>query len=206
MFTEQLNNTELRQGDIIQNAYFPKMKLDELYFFGNPTHPVSDPTSAFSVSAKKNSESYGMNWLEAQVSLTHGFLIVLSQCCDLNKCKTQSANALVLSPLLKIPRFLRKNEEQLNKVKENSNDFTKNLFFIFCKDPLPHDLVVDFSLTTSFFSTDYDFLLSQKILQMTDETRVKFKIKLMNHFGRATQEELDANIYPNKPQNNQNTP
>jgi hypothetical protein len=53
-------------------------------------------------------------------------------------------------------------------------------------------IVVDFRQISSYPSSELEFFLRNKALQMGDRERVKFKIKLAAYLARLTQEEESA--------------
>ena len=71
-----------------------------------------------------------------------------------------------------------------------------NLFFIPTTPPLTQNSVVNFNKVFSVPQAEFAFALSNKVLQMKDDERVKFKLKLGYHFSRPTQAELSSKIYP----------
>jgi hypothetical protein len=107
----------------------------------------------------------------------------------------------VTAPLLDLTYDFNKDhqkfdQEKFNIFKSNSRENYISSFFIAQQSPIQKDYFVDFNQIISFPRTQYGFLLKNKILQMTDKTRIQFKLKLSSHFGRATQEERDAGLYP----------
>lgn len=154
------------------------------------------PTNLIALTEKKT--KYGLTGFTAQIKVYYGYFIILSQCCDLAKREKgkPDISAFVASPLVDIPYGVSKDIDKLSKLKANRQDSFINFFYIPQHLPLVKDFVVDFNCLVSFPRSQYEFIRSQKVLQMTDKSRVTFKIKLGNHFARPTQEERDANIYP----------
>jgi hypothetical protein len=56
------------------------------------------------------------------------------------------------------------------------------------------DWIVDFNQTTSIPGKEFPAILRSKKLQMEDEWRVKFKIKLATALARLTNEEREAGL------------
>lgn len=98
MFTATPNRDELRQGDIIQGLYYPLMKCEQLRLIGEPADPVAPVGELFSLSAVAEKKS-GVNWFTAQIQVSRGYYIVLSQCCDLERHNGKlDAPAFVVPP------------------------------------------------------------------------------------------------------------
>ncbi|HEY9708247.1 MAG TPA: hypothetical protein V6D48_08590, partial [Oculatellaceae cyanobacterium] len=188
MFTQVLNKAELRQGDIIEGLYYPLINCGTLRILGEATNqPLSqnEDLSLTAISEKKE----GVTFLTAQVKVLRSFVVVLSQCCDLALRNDKlEAPAFVIAPLFEVPYQIKTKSERLSKLQENSLENFVNLFYIPQNEPLPQDYVVDFGRLTSLPRAEFNFTLSKKVLQMTDEARVLFKLKLASHFGRPTQE------------------
>jgi hypothetical protein len=198
MFTATPNRDELRQGDILQGLHYPLMKCEQLRLIGEPADPAASVGGIFSLSAVTERES-GVHWFTAQVQVSRGYYIVLSQCCDLERCNGKlEAPAFVVASLVDIPYPIRTDPEKLRNLQQNRLQDFVNLFYIPQYSPLPQAHMVDFSMPVSVPRSEFDFALSGKVLQMTDEARVCFKVKLISHFGRLTSEEQEiyANLYP----------
>ena len=195
MFTERPNQEELRQGDIIEGVYYPTLNCENLRLIGEPNHQtLSDERPDLIAETIKKQ---GVTLFTAQVQVFRGFGIIISQCCDLAlRSGKLEVPAFVISPLVEISYNLQNNSEKLSKFQENSLHSFVNLFYIPQQEPLPKSYMVDFNRMVSLPRTEFNFVLSKKVLQMTDEDRVKFKIKLSHQFGRATQEEIAAGLFP----------
>jgi hypothetical protein len=133
----------------------------------------------------------------AQLDALCGFAIILSQCCDLERHNGKlDAPAFVVSPLIDISHPIRTNPEKLEILKRNELDHYTNLYHIPESTPLTKDYMVDFNIVASLSRNEYNFVLTSKILQMTEAQRVRFKRKLAYHFARPTLEESDAGLWP----------
>jgi hypothetical protein len=210
MFIDNPDLAELRQGDIIQGLFYPEISCSEISLVGKPANLFANETvgngeeqlpNLIAKLDKKGKQ--GLSGFTAQINVYYGFFIVISQCCDLARRDggKPKSSAFVTAPLLEIPYDLNKDnpkfdQEKFNIFKSNSLETYISSFFIAQKFPIKKDYLVDFNQIVSFPRTQYDFLLKNKILQMNDKTRIQFKLKLISHFGRATQEERDAGIYP----------
>jgi hypothetical protein len=205
MFTDRPDLTELRQGDIIQGLFYPEISCSEISLLGKPANLFTNETISNGeeqlpnlIANLEKKGKQGLSGFTAQINVYYGFFIVISQCCDLARRDDgkPKSSAFVTAPLLDIPYNLNKDQEKFNIFKSNSLETYISSFFVAQKFPIKKDYLVDFNQIISFPRTQYDFLIKNKILQMNDKTRIQFKLKLMSHFGRATQEERDAGIYP----------
>ncbi|MEB3189561.1 MAG: hypothetical protein VKL42_04370 [Snowella sp.] len=205
MFIDNPDLNELRQGDIIQGLFYPEISCSEISLIGKPANILVHETIGSGeeqlpnlIANLEKKSKQGLSGFTAQINVYYGFFIVISQCCDLAKRDDGKPKSLafVTAPLLDIPYTIKNNQEKLNVLKSNNLETYISSFFIAQQPPLTKDYSVDFNQIVSFPKTQYDFLLKNKILQMTDETRIQFKLKLSSHFGRATQEERDAGLYP----------
>jgi hypothetical protein len=210
MFTDRPDLTELRQGDIIQGLFYPEISCSDISLLGKPADAFADETSRNGeeqlpnlIANMEKKGKQGLLGFTAQINVYYGFFILISQCCDLarrDKDKPK-CSAFVTAPLLDLPYDLNKDhqkfdQEKFNILKSNSLENYISSFFIAQQSPINKNYLVDFNQIVSFPRTQYDFLQKNKILQMTDKTRIQFKLKLSSHFGRATQEERDAGLYP----------
>jgi len=197
MFIETPNSEELRQGDIIEGLYYPSINCENIRLIGESTNQSSSENTELSLTAVSEKKE-GFTFLTAQIKVFRGFVIILSQCCDLALRNGKlEVPAFVIAPLVDISYPIRTKPENLYKLQENSLKSFVNLFYIPRQEPLQQEYMVDFNRVTSLPRAEFKFALSKKVLQMTDEARVQFKLKLASHFGRPTQEEISANLYPN---------
>jgi hypothetical protein len=205
MFIDNPDLAELRQGDIIQGLFYPEISCSEISLLGKPANLFTNETISNGeeqlpnlIANLEKKGKQGLSGFTAQINVYYGFFIVISQCCDLARRDDgkPKSSAFVTAPLLDIPYNLNKDQEKFNIFKSNSLETYISSFFVAQKFPIKKDYLVDFNQIISFPRTQYDFLIKNKILQMNDKTRIQFKLKLMSHFGRATQEERDAGIYP----------
>jgi hypothetical protein len=197
MFVDQANNTVLRQGDILQGLYYPLMVCRDLPLIGTSTDPVSveEPLSLLARSKSKHS----VDWLDAQLQVCRVLAIVLSQCCDLElRNEKLQINSFIVSPLLKLEYQITSDPERYETFKRNPISDYVNWFYLPHRPPLIDERMVDFNRLVSIPRAEYGLALRGKILQMTDEARVRLKVKLSQHFGRPLPEEqgLFAQLLP----------
>jgi len=195
MFISTPDTTALRQGDIINNVLFPHLRISDLTLLGKQI--ASEPISldGFKLSGSIDNKKYVSGMIKLQVTSA----IIISQCCDvqLNNGKLEVPN-FVLAPLDLVksyPSF--KVTADLEILKKNELGRFTNLFYLDPTPPISEQSVVNFNRTFCLQKEDYEIVLSRKVLQMTDESRVKFKLKLAHHFGRPTDDEIERKLYIN---------
>lgn len=203
MFVEEIDQRELRQGDIIQGLFYPELNCSDLHLIGTPDNNLTNLQVNAEVQPNllvltENKPKEGLAIFTAQVKVSYGYFILITQCCDIAKGEKGKPNisAFVVSPLLEVPYQIRQNLEKLTELKANNQGSFTNFFYVHKHQPLLQDNVIDFNRVVSLPRAQYDFALARKVLQMTDKERVRFKLKLGSHFARPTQEELETKIYP----------
>ncbi len=192
MYESTPDVTCLRQGDVIRNFCFPRYSLADVRLL----HSVAaDGTLAFDNHAILKSE--------------HRFAVVLSQCCEFNEGKRNAfslglllrlqeavrprlkvcgINLAQLVPLLRSP--LRKQPveaiRRANELDLRSGQTEAVNVYLLEEDGehLTEPHVVDFSQVISVRMKDKDRILSQKVLELTNENRRSFQKKLAYFYGR----------------------
>jgi hypothetical protein len=198
MFAEAPDTTELWQGDIIQGLFFPIIDVEQFKIIGRPSEDSHSQDSALTLSPVVSRVKDKIDHFNAQIEVVRGYSIVLSQCCDLALHNGKpKAPYFVVSPLLDILYPITNDPEKFALFKENTLDNFLSQFFIPQQSPLSQDYAVDFGRLVSIPKSGYSFALKNKVLQMDDKSRVRLKLKLAHHFGRPTQDEMEAGIYPN---------
>jgi hypothetical protein len=109
--------------------------------------------------------------------------------------------AFALARLIPIPKQIATDAQRLASLKSNkdprvgSDPGYINLFFV---EPNPalsgKEWVVDFNQTICIPGKEFPAVLQSKKLQMEDEWRVKFKIKLATCLARLTNDERAAGL------------
>jgi hypothetical protein len=196
MFLTEPDKTELRQGDIVFGLVYPIVNSTALDVLCRPdARPRVDEPATFTP-VLIETRPYGNSFL-IQLRAVMGYSVILSQCCDLSLRDGKLVNpGFVLSPLTQIPYTIRTNPDNLTRLQSNTlTDYT-SLYYLRAQVPLTLDLMVDFSTVASVVNKDYALALEGKVLQMTDEERARFKTKLAAHFGRPTEEEIQAGLFP----------
>ena len=199
MFVEVADATCLRQGDILEGIPFPRLSLNEIQFLAAAEGVQSAvPT----VIAKTHTHRDDQSWLTAQIPVRLSFFAVLSQCCDL-----ESRNGQILMPtfslgrLVPIPKGIASDAQRLASARANKDPRVTvdpgyvNYFHIPNNARLDgKEWLVDYNQTIAIPGREFPSILSRKILQMDERTRVKFKIKLAACLARLTNEERAAGL------------
>lgn len=197
MFVDALDGTVLRQGDILRSIPFPILSLAELHFLGKLSGIGADGRPELRASEMVIREQPA--WL-CQLRLRIGFACVISQCCDLEPRNGQVTSTISLARLVAPPKSTRSDREkreslQANKFPLNPEDpGYLQYFYVPAHDLLGgKDWVVDYSQLTSIPAAEFPAILGSKVLQMTDDARIRFKVKLAAAVGRLTEDEENSN-------------
>jgi hypothetical protein len=165
--TEQSNFGALLQGDIVANV--PLLgAIDASSVVGIPA------TSAWAAGGK----------------LELGFAAVLSHSCEISTANGIKVTSCILAPLRDVSSATPPDKLQLlidsNDVKAEQPTFLK-YFYQPSHPQIGHHKgsVVDFSKLFSVRKTNLEFLLSKKILQVTDVGREQLSRKLALYFFRS---------------------
>ena len=194
MFTPTPDLNALRQGDIISGLYCPLIKNSDLDLIGKitgdpPPSPEHIPLKAF-IENKK--------YVKGMIKLLPTLTIVVSQCCDVEaRDGVLDAPAFVLAPVEPLRSLkIAQNAIEVEQLKKNAVGLYTNFFYLDQVSPISEPSFINFNKVFSIHKDDYRSALQNKVLQMTDECRVLFKIKLAHHFGRPTEEEKQNKLYP----------
>lgn len=194
MFIDNPDLTCLRQGDILANIPFPQLVTERAFFLGAASlHRVGDLAFTPHVGIVRSLPMYTCQ-LEARI----GFAAVISQCCDLEPREGNRIGqpTIALSRLVPIPRSLLNDSHQLADLRSNSDPRIEgagflNLFHVPAHDRLNgQEWMIDFGQLFSIPSSEFPAILQRKVLQMDDDSRIRFKIRLSSSFARFTNEEL----------------
>ena len=194
MFVCDADLTYLRQGDILANIPFPQLATERTAFLGRASiHRVGDLTFSPHSSVIRDLPMYTCQF-EARI----GFAAVISQCCDLEPREGNriAQPAIAVARLVPIPRSIRADVSQFAKLCSNSDPRVEGAGFLSLFYVPPHDRllgqdwVIDFGQLFSMPSSEFPAILQRKVLQMNDDFRVRFKVRLSSSFARFTEEEL----------------
>lgn len=194
MFIPVCDTKSLRQGDVIKGIYYPLLKHGELSLVGRPTEAGHTQVDGIVLAASVENKKYVQGLMKFVPTLG----IVVSQCCDVQaKDGKLDVPAFVLAPIepLRFLHTIATNPDAVANLKKNHPSKYANLFYLGDTPPIQEPSIVNFNKVFSVQQSDYQTILTMKVLQMSDENRVQFKVKLASHFGRPTEEELEKNLF-----------
>jgi hypothetical protein len=195
MFVVDADKSSLRQGDILAGIPFPRLDLGSIVILGKITEVTSGPLP--SILPVNTIHRDDPNWITAQVPVRISFAVVISQCCDLEPRHGRfRLPAFAVARLIPVPKAIAEDESKLASLRSNKDprDLTEpgyiNFFHIQSHEKLENrEWVVDFNQTLSIPGSEFQTVLSNKLLQMDNGSRVRFKIKLGVSMARLTEEE-----------------
>jgi hypothetical protein len=194
MFIDDADLTCLRQGDILANIPFPQLVTEKTAFLGAASiDSVGDLTFSPHSDIVRELPMY-----TCQVQARICFAAVVSQCCDLEPRQGNriAQPTIALARLAPIPKNLLSDARRLADLRSNSDPRVEgagflNLFHVPEHDRLNgHEWMIDFGQLFSIPSSEFPAILQRKVLQMDDDSRIRFKIRLSSSFARFTDEEL----------------
>jgi hypothetical protein len=130
------------------------------------------------------------------------FAAVISQCCDIEPRrggKIEGQHTIALARLVPIPNKVRNDAELVQSLRANANPSSSEAAFLGLFHIPAHaalnneEWAIGYSQVFCVPAPDLSVVVKRKLLQMTDESRVKFKIKLSYFYGRLTDEESVMN-------------
>ncbi|MFY9725803.1 MAG: hypothetical protein WB579_18035 [Bryobacteraceae bacterium] len=196
MFITDADMTCLRQGDILGNMPFPVMRSGKLSFVGKIEPPTPGSEPAF---VPLPSEDARGRLFSIQTPARIIFAAVISQCCDIaprRGGKIEGQHTIALARLVPLPDKARGDPELLASLRANSNPTGPEAAFLGLFHVPAHaalnnaEWAIDYSQVLCVPAPDLSVVVRRKLLQMTDEARIKFKIKLSYFYGRLTDEEI----------------
>ncbi len=201
MFLEVADMTCLRQGDVLEDIPFPRLASAEISILGRIS-PESSQSAVPKLSAVTNQHRDDQNWLVAQVPVRLSFCAIISQCCDLEPRHNElRIPTFAVARLIPIPRHVSSDSQRLASLRSNKDPRSGsdpgyiNFFHVPAHDRLERkEWVVDYNQIICVPGKEFPSILSKKILQMEDEWRVKFKIKLALCLSRITDEERSSGL------------
>jgi hypothetical protein len=195
------DEASLRQGDILAGVPFPLLEHGKMHVLGAIAHDY-DYTALPAISAKTHAHRADANWVTIQVPARFGLSAVLSNCCDLEPRDGHiQAYSVILARLRPISNDIRNDPTRFASLRSNKDPRDAvNAGYIDYFYLEPHaqlegtDWNVQFNQVVTLPTSDIDLLLTKKMLQLDDRTRVKFKIKLAFSLGRPSDDELEAGL------------
>jgi hypothetical protein len=210
MFVADADPTCLRQGDILAGLPYLLIRPQALTAIGM-YHHVGGDDGAPLFKPITSTHREDPEWLTVQSLGRLGFAAVISQCCDL-----APRNGRVLLPTIALARLVPITVATLNDPvklaslrtnkdpRDNDDPGVIKLFCLAQHEKLGGtEWTVDYNQLFSIPSNEYPAILANRVLQMTDEARIRFKIKLAWCLGRLTDEEIESGhpwIEPEEPE------
>ena len=196
MFVDSPDLTCLRQGDILANIPFPQIVTRRTLFLGAASleRPGDLSFNPHSPTVRE------LPMYTCQVESRIAFAIIISQCCDLEPREGNRIEqpTIALARLAPIPRGIVESPTSIAALRSNSDPRVPgasylNLFYVPSRPELHgKEWMVDFGQTASIPSNEFPAILGRKVLQMTDDSRIRFKIRLSASFARFTEEEWSS--------------
>ena len=143
-----------------------------------------------------NSREAGYFW--AQIPIRFCSCAVLSNCCDLEPRNGRLAPGYInLARLREIPNAIRDDPSRFASLQANRDPRDPispgyiDFFYLAAHASLEGvDWRVHFNQITSIATSEVEMLLSNKLLQLDDRSRMRFKIKLAFTNGRTNADEV----------------
>ncbi len=201
MFLADADKTCLRQGDILDGVVFPRLSAADIVILGRmPSEVGHQNMPALSVVTHVHRED--QHWISAQVPVRLSLAMVITQCCDLEvRDGHLTIPAFAVARLIPIPKKILADAQRLASLRANKDPRVASdpgyvNFFYVPAHPLLGDRewIVDFNQLLSIPSKGISGVLTKKRLQLEDDWRVKFKIKLATSVARLTDEERAAGL------------
>jgi hypothetical protein len=201
MFVEVADTTCLRQGDILEGIPFPRLAAGEISILGTISHETPQPHVP-RLTAATSTHRDDPSWIAAQVPVRLSYCAIISQCCDLEpRSGRMVIPTFALARLIPIPQSINSDAQRLASLRSNkdprvgSDPGFINFFHIPSHPRLSgSEWVVDYNQTISVPGREFPAILAKKILQMENDWRVKFKIKLATCLARLTEEERSSGL------------
>ena len=191
----------LRQGDILERIPFPVFALNEIRVLGEIKSGEADSPYPAIVAALREHRK-DPNYFTAQLSMRLAFGAVFSHCCELEPTNGHlRPSTFRVARLVPVRKSIMNSPEKLASLRANrdprdpSNPGFIDYFYVPAHELLENtEWMIDFEQVIPLPGNEFPAILSQKILQMDDRSRVKFKIKAAIHLGRITNEEDQAGL------------
>ena len=190
----------LRQGDLIENVFFPLPRIANTSFLaqyesGTETGIRLSPVEINFSPVVERPEGARRDYIRASVQGFFSYGAILSQCCDVDKSHPKTS--FVLCRLLRLDEKRFQNVETLraNADPYDTTIRTHHQFFCFGFVPgLIGEYIADFAQVLSAPWADYNPMLSRKRQQLDPLHRNMFRVKAGAWFGRVPKEDFDAGL------------
>lgn len=191
----------LRQGDVLRSIPFPLLQDRELYVLGE----IQDSQQALpypAIVTIRHNHRGDPHYFAGQLKFRLSFCAVISNCCEIEPRNNKLLPAAFsVARLIPIKKSILDDPEKLASLRSNKDprDPAKPGFLDYFH-VTQHELLegrewmVDFSQIASIPNSAYPDILTRKVLQMEDASRVKFKLKLAAYLARLSDEEVAAGL------------
>jgi hypothetical protein len=190
---QERDNTVLRQGDILRDVIFPVLRSADVLYYVAATQ--TETGMEFKPHTKTDRD---VPMFKALFPARIGFAAVISMCCDLEPHNGHIQQpTFALARLTRVPSGIVNDPERYEKLRLNTDPRKEpeflNFFYVPPRPALDDtDWIVNFSSVFCLPEKEYPAIMSRKILQMDDDHRIRFKVRLASSFGRFTPEEADS--------------
>lgn len=200
MFVKDADMTCLRQGDILKDIPYPLLDTVEIRLLAATLVADGGNPTAFRAAEIKYRDAPA--WICQSITRI-GFAAVISQCCDIEPHHGKIGQpTIAFARLVPVPPGPAKDSRRLESLRANKYPLDTNdpgyvnLYHIPACDVLDgREWVVDYNQVLSIPRSEFPAIMARKILQMSDDARIRFKIKLAASFGRLMPEE-EASGHP----------
>jgi hypothetical protein len=194
MFVNDPDASCLRQGDILRSIPYPLLHADNVRILGrlgeggdwNPASFKDDEIEPRKLPA----------WT-CQMPARVGFAVVISQCCDIAPQHGKIIQATIaFARLVPVPVAIAKDPARLESLRANKYPLNPddpgyiNYFYVAPHEELAEqEWIVDYGQVLSIPSSAFPAILKSRVLQMDNDSRIRFKVKLAASYGRILPEE-----------------
>lgn len=174
MYVGDQDTTTLRQGDIISNIHLlGAIDLTSVEYLSD--HQADSKPRAYQIRTPE-----------------YGDAMVMSHCCEIDQANTVKVTSILLAPLRNVNRATHPNRvEELkssNLIDVNKTEASFLKYFYISENPaieFKNGAVADFSKLFSVRKSSYNYLLENKVAQLSDDMRYSMSLKLALFFHRA---------------------
>lgn len=193
MFSEVIDLTQLKQGDIIKLVVFPIARVDSTRFLSRLAG-MSDEKLAVEAVAEGTPER---PFHVVQVQGTCVPCAVLSQCCDVNPHQERPPHSFVLCKVVPVPKNIHRHQDSYETLKANLDPYGGRKAYLqnFWLGDIPGlngEYMTDFAQVTTLSWSDYKQIAAKKVAELDDLHRAMFRVKVGAHFGRVAEEDKAA--------------
>jgi hypothetical protein len=193
MFSQTVDLTQLKQGDVIRAAVFPIARIDGTRFLSRLVGTAEGKVTVEAVSDGTPERPFH----PIQVQGTCVPCAILSQCCDVSPHQKPPPHSFVVCKLVPVPKTIRKHQGSYETLIANLDPYGGRKAYIqnfwFGDVPgLKGEFMADFAQVTTVSWLDYQQTLAGKTAELDELHRAMFRVKAGAHFGRVAEEDAVA--------------